>query len=84
MSLFAVAMVFVLYVPLLSSGDVVRLTLRRTPEMISESVADMDNALKPSDFKGHDNNLHGKPGLGYYIEMGFGTPPQMVSFIYCD
>ena len=24
------------------------------------------------------NNLHGKPGQGYYVEMQLGTPPQKV------
>ena len=27
------------------------------------------------------DNLHGKPGEGYYIEMGLGTPPQFVSLV---
>lgn len=26
------------------------------------------------------NNIRGRPGLGYYIEVDIGTPPQKVSF----
>jgi len=27
------------------------------------------------------DNLHGKPGEGYYIEMGLGTPPQFLNIL---
>lgn len=30
-----------------------------------------------------ENNLHGQPGFGYYIEVEIGSPPQMLN-ILCD
>ena len=32
-------------------------------------------------FQSQRNNLKGKPGQGYYVEMDIGTPPQRVSYL---
>lgn len=38
-----------------------------------------DRYRRSDQFQSQRNNLKGKPGQGYYVEMEIGTPPQKVS-----
>lgn len=40
-----------------------------------------DRYRRSDQFQSQRNNLKGKPGQGYYVEMEIGTPPQKVSRI---
>lgn len=43
-----------------------------------------DRYRRSDQFQSQRNNLKGKPGQGYYVEMEIGTPPQKVSRIILD
>ena len=48
--------------------------LQRAEGLVREEVLISDTVIK-----GQENNLHGKPGQGYFLAMEIGTPPQKVS-----
>ncbi|XP_078671843.1 beta-secretase 1-like [Branchiostoma floridae x Branchiostoma belcheri] len=59
-------------------GKVLRIPLKRISREISEDVLEGDVGADPS---AQEDNLRGKPGQGYYVEMALGTPPQLLNIL---
>lgn len=57
-------------------------TFLSLPLKLGSSHDEGEGRYRRSDqFQSQRNNLKGKPGQGYYVEMDIGTPPQRVSYL---
>ncbi|XP_077985038.1 beta-secretase 1-like [Glandiceps talaboti] len=75
---------------ILCNADMFKIPLRRTRNVVEETAKDTDNTnsnnLSRPEFGTTDeptleNNLRGKPGQGYYIQIGIGTPQQELNVL---
>nr|XP_002740155.2 PREDICTED: beta-secretase 1-like [Saccoglossus kowalevskii] len=69
----------------LTAGDVLKIPLRKARNS-DKDVRASSNRLPgvddtDKDIRDIENNLRGKPGQGYYIEIDIGTPPQKVNVL---
>nr|AHF49001.1 BACE1 [Branchiostoma floridae] len=59
-------------------GKVLRIPLKRISREIREDVLERNVGADPST---QEDNLRGKPGQGYYVQMALGTPPQLLNIL---
>jgi beta-site APP-cleaving enzyme 1 (memapsin 2) len=63
-------------------SPVLRVPLKHSISTSVNSVLENVPAVaRRSDVYKADNNLHGMPGQGYYIEVAIGEPPQMINVL---
>lgn len=61
--------------PTLTVAEIYRIPLgwQSGKNLLNEAVQESSEG-----YSSQENNLHGKPGQGYYVEMSMGVPPQKV------
>ncbi|XP_072166292.1 beta-secretase-like [Diadema setosum] len=58
------------------------LPLKRAREIgLEEIFAESEKDVSSINNNGQRNNIRGRPGLGYYVEVGVGTPPQTLNVL---
>ncbi|XP_070548494.1 beta-secretase 1-like [Ptychodera flava] len=80
--LFILLQLVVLQLPTVSDGEVLTIPMRKARSVVNRSQNLNRVPLSPTtEEPSTENNLRGKPGQGYYIELSMGAPPQSVNVL---